>query len=95
MKLPTPRTKRDCRCWLGCCNYYRPYIVNFGSIARPIIDLTTNKYGKDISSEWDSDPKYQQAFDTLKEKLCQYPILTLNHRLSMGIRPYAHCHAQR
>eukprot|EP01043_Picozoa_sp_COSAG02_P049347 COSAG02_NODE_4946_length_4801_cov_2.406423_3_plen_67_part_00 len=35
--------------------------MNFGSIARPIIDLTTNKHGKDISQEWDSDPKYQEA----------------------------------
>eukprot|EP01043_Picozoa_sp_COSAG02_P003849 COSAG02_NODE_97_length_37159_cov_37.660335_20_plen_54_part_00 len=27
MEMPEPRTKRDCRCWLGCCNYYRPYIL--------------------------------------------------------------------
>ena len=63
--MPAPRTKKDCRCWLGCCNYYRPYIVNFGTIARPIIDLTTDEFGKDISQEWDRDPKYQNAFDTL------------------------------
>lgn len=34
-------------------------------------------FGKDISAEWDSDPRYQQAFDTLKAELCQYPILRL------------------
>ena len=46
MDMPKPRTKRDCRCWLGCCNYYRLYIVDFGSIARPIIDLTTDRFGE-------------------------------------------------
>eukprot|EP01043_Picozoa_sp_COSAG02_P039227 COSAG02_NODE_3082_length_7406_cov_5.254379_7_plen_105_part_00 len=67
----------NARCWLGCCNYYRPYILDFGAMARPIIDLTTDKFGKNIAEEWDSDPKYQQAFDTLKKKLCSYPILRL------------------
>ena len=77
MDMPKPRTKRDCRCWLGCCNYYRPYIVDFGSIARPIIDLTTDRFGKNIAEEWDGDQKYQKAFETLKQKLCSYPILRL------------------
>eukprot|EP01044_Picomonas_judraskeda_P035999 COSAG03_NODE_15688_length_423_cov_0.870370_1_plen_84_part_10 len=49
MDMRTPRTKKECRCWLGFCNYYRPYIINFGTIARPIIDLTTDQFGKDIS----------------------------------------------
>ena len=87
MDMRTPRTKKECRCWLGCCNYYRPYIINFGTIARPIIDLTTDQFGKDISAEWDSDPRYQKAFDTLKEKLCEYPIL----RLPDLSKPYVVC----
>ena len=32
---------------------------------------------QNIAEEWDSDPKYQQAFDALKKKLCSYPILRL------------------
>ena len=37
----------------------------------------SDKFGKNIAEEWDSDPKYKQAFDTLKQKLCSYPILRL------------------
>ena len=32
-EMPAPRTKKDVRCWLGMCNYYRPYICNYGKMA--------------------------------------------------------------
>ena len=73
-EMPAPRTKKDVRCWLGMCNYYRPYICNYGKMAKPLTELTTDKFGRDISDAWESDPKYQQAFDALKEKLCEYPV---------------------
>ena len=39
--------------------------------------MTTDRFGKSIAAEWDNDPKYKTAFDTLKQKLCSYPILRL------------------
>ena len=41
-EMPAPRTKKDVRCWLGMCNYYRPYICNYGKMAKPLTELTTS-----------------------------------------------------
>eukprot|EP01046_Picozoa_sp_COSAG06_P012876 COSAG06_NODE_768_length_12452_cov_5.484537_8_plen_151_part_00 len=56
-------------------------------MAKPLTELTTDKFGRDISDAWESDPKYQQAFDALKEKLCEYPVL----RLPDLSKPYVCC----
>jgi hypothetical protein len=48
-EMPAPQTKKDVRCWLGMCNYYRPYICNYGKMAKPLTELTTDKFGRDIS----------------------------------------------
>jgi hypothetical protein len=45
------------------CNYYRPYICNYGKMAKPLTELTTDRFGRDISEQWDADEKYQAAFD--------------------------------
>ena len=86
-EMPAPRTKKDVRCWLGMCNYYRPYICNYGKMAKPLTELTTDRFGRDISEAWDSDEKYQKAFEALKEKLCEYPVL----RLPDLSKPYVCC----
>ena len=86
-EMPAPRTKKDVRCWLGMCNYYRPYICNYGKMAKPLTELTTDRFGRDISEQWDADEKYQAAFDALKEKLCEYPVL----RLPDLSKPYVCC----
>ena len=49
--------------------------------------MTTDKFGRDISDAWKADPKYQQAFDALKEKLCEYAVL----RLPDLSKPYVCC----
>jgi hypothetical protein len=76
-ELPKPRTKKDVRCFLGMINYYRPYILNFGEIASVLTTLTTDLFGRDISKEWDKDPKYDEAMQLLITKMCQYPILRM------------------
>ena len=58
-------------------NYYRPYILNFGEIASVLTTLTTDLFGRDISKEWDKDPKYDEAMQLLITKMCQYPILRM------------------
>jgi hypothetical protein len=66
---PTPTTLRDVRAFIGFSNFYRRFIKDFSSIARPLHDLTK----KDVPWQWHMEQ--QHAFNTLKEKFCQEPIL--------------------
>jgi hypothetical protein len=66
---PTPTTLCDVRAFIGFSNFYRRFIKDFSSIARPLHDLTK----KDVPWQWQTEQ--QHAFDTLKEKFCQEPIL--------------------
>jgi hypothetical protein len=66
---PMPTTLRDVRAFIGFSNFYRRFIKDFSSIARPLHDLTK----KDVPWQWHAEQ--QHVFDTLKEKFCQEPIL--------------------
>ncbi|KAI3798882.1 hypothetical protein L1987_34166 [Smallanthus sonchifolius] len=66
-----PKTPTEVRSFLGLAGYYRRFISNFSKIAVPLTALTHK--GKPY--EW--GPKQVEAFQTLKKKLCEAPILTL------------------
>ena len=68
-EFPTPRKVRDVRAFLGLVGYYRKYIKDYSKIAAPLTDLTK----KEIPFQW-SDP-CEAAFQTLKKKLTEAPIL--------------------
>ncbi|KAI3743880.1 hypothetical protein L1987_56947 [Smallanthus sonchifolius] len=67
----TPKTPTEVRSFLGLAGYYRRFISNFSKIVVPLTALTHK--GKPY--EW--GPKQEEAFQTLKQKLCNAPILTL------------------
>ena len=67
----TPTTPTEVRSFLGLAGYYRRFISNFSRIALPLTALTHK--GK----PFDWGPKQEEAFQTLKQKLCNAPILTL------------------
>ncbi|KAI3815635.1 hypothetical protein L1987_15312 [Smallanthus sonchifolius] len=67
-----PKTPTEVRTFLGLAGYYRRFIANFSKIAVPLTALTHK--GKPY--EW--GPKQEEAFQTLKQKLCEAPILTLS-----------------
>ncbi|KAJ0603514.1 putative nucleotidyltransferase, Ribonuclease H [Helianthus annuus] len=67
----TPRTPTEVRQFLGLAGYYRRFIENFSKIAQPLTSLTQ----KDRKFDWGE--KQEMAFQTLKDKLCQAPILSL------------------
>ncbi|KAI3704334.1 hypothetical protein L1987_74552 [Smallanthus sonchifolius] len=67
----TPKTPTKIRSFLGLAGYYLRFISNFSKIAVPLTALTH----KGKSYEW--GPKQEEAFQTLKHKLCNAPILTL------------------
>ncbi|KAI3784173.1 hypothetical protein L1987_43267 [Smallanthus sonchifolius] len=66
-----PKTPTEVRSFLGLAGYYRRFISDFSKIAVPLTALTH----KGKTYEW--GPKQEEAFQTLKHKLCNAPILTL------------------
>ena len=65
-----PKDVKELRTFLGLSNYYRRYIQGYSRIAEPLHQLT-RKSAKGF--HWNS--QCQQAFDTLKYKLVNPPIL--------------------
>ncbi|XP_076909664.1 uncharacterized protein LOC143567019 [Bidens hawaiensis] len=68
---PTPRTPNEIRQFLGLAGYYRRFIEGFSKIAQPLTALTQ----KGIMYNWGEEQ--EAAFQTLKQKLCSAPILSL------------------
>ena len=64
-----PTTVSEVRSFLGFANYYRRFVQSFAHVASPLTDLTK----KDIPFHWSTE--CQEAFDLLKQKLVEAPIL--------------------
>nr|GEU92034.1 hypothetical protein [Tanacetum cinerariifolium] len=68
-KLPDPTTVKGIRTFLGRVGFYRRFIKDFSKIARPMTRLLEKDTPFFFSKE------YVKAFQTLKRKLTQAPIL--------------------
>eukprot|EP00253_Pinus_taeda_P002632 PITA_02632 len=68
-KFPIPNCQKDVRSFLGFTGYYRRFIEKFTKIASPLFKLLT----KDCELKW--DPDCQFAFETLKTRIFEAPIL--------------------
>ncbi|GJS88564.1 putative reverse transcriptase domain-containing protein [Tanacetum coccineum] len=66
-----PKTPSETRSFLGLAGYYRRFIANFSKIAKPLTSLTQ----KNQKYEWGREQ--EEAFQTLKDNLCNAPILSL------------------
>jgi len=66
---PVPTNLTKLRSFIGFINFYRRFIKDFSTIARPLHDLTKDK------AKWIWDEDCQQAFNKLKEVICSEPIL--------------------
>ncbi|GKC53249.1 putative reverse transcriptase domain-containing protein, partial [Tanacetum coccineum] len=66
-----PTTPTEVRQFLGLVGYYRRFIEGFSLISKPLTKLTQ----KDKKYEWGKEE--EEAFQTLKQKLCSAPILAL------------------
>ncbi|GJX53424.1 putative reverse transcriptase domain-containing protein [Tanacetum coccineum] len=70
-RLEALRTPSEIRSFLGLVGYYRRFIANFSKIAKPLTSLTK----KNLKCVWGMEQ--EEAFHTLKNNLCDAPILTL------------------
>jgi len=67
--MPNPTDVHTLRSFIRLCNYYRIYVQDFSTIAHPLYALLK----KDVAWTWSDEA--QEAFNTLKEKLSEFPIL--------------------
>ena len=68
-KFPSPTNTRAIEHYLDLCGYYRKFIPNFSSIAKPLTELQKKK----VPFEWNQ--KTEDAFVSLKEILTTEPLL--------------------
>ncbi|GJZ82542.1 reverse transcriptase domain-containing protein [Tanacetum coccineum] len=70
-KWEVPRTPMKIHQFLGLTGYYQRFIENFSKIAKPLMKLTQK------TKEFVWEEEQEEAFQTLKNKLCDAPILSL------------------
>jgi len=66
---PTPESRTDMQAFVGFVNFYRRFIQDFSTIARPLFDLTQSNHA------WNWGTKEQEAFEHLKMAVTTVPIL--------------------
>ena len=69
LDFPVPSTVKEVRQFTGLASYYRRFIGNFATVARPLHSLTQ----KDVVFQW--SPECEQAFRQLKDALVNAPVL--------------------
>lgn len=69
--FPTPKNVHDVRRFIGLASFFRRFVKNFAFIARPLTDLLSTKF------EWQWTSEQTEAFNTLKERPTERPILAL------------------
>jgi hypothetical protein len=68
---PTPKNVSQVRSFHGLAGFYRRFVKDFSIIAAPLNNLTK----KDVPFKWGDEQ--DQAFQQLKIKLCEAPLLQL------------------
>ncbi len=67
--MPNPIDVHTLKSFIGLCNYYMIYVQGFSTIAHPLYALLKN----DVVWTWSEE--VQEAFNTFKEKLSEFPIM--------------------
>ena len=69
---PTPHTKTQVLAFLGTAGYYRKFVPDYSTIAKPLTDLTKKNLPRVVL--W--SPACETAFQTLKQALINAPVLS-------------------
>ncbi len=69
LEMPNPTYVHTLKSFIGLCNYYKIYVQDFDTIVHPLYALLK----KDVVWTWSEEA--QEAFNTLHEKLSEFPIL--------------------
>lgn len=69
--FPTPTTVHQVRQFIGLASFFRRFIPNFASIAKPLTMLTKS------NTPWSWTEDQRGAFETIKAQLTQRPLLAL------------------
>jgi len=69
LEWPTPQSPKDCRSFLGLCNFYRRFVRGFSNIAQPITELMKEKV------PWCWEGAQEKAFAQLKIAMSTAPVL--------------------
>lgn len=70
-KYPAPVNTKQVQSFIGLTSYFRKYIKGYASIARPLTELMRK------DAEFVFDKEQQDAFNTLKRKLVNDPVLKI------------------
>ena len=71
MRWEVPRSPTEIRSFLGLAGYYQRFIKDFSKIVVPLTKMTR----KGVAFSW--GPEQQSSFETLRQKLCEAPVLAL------------------
>ena len=74
LDFPQPKTIKDVQSFLGLSGYYRRFIKNYAKIAEPLIKQLRQLKEKNYYLNW--TPECSVAFETLKKKLTNAPIMS-------------------
>ena len=66
---PVPQNLKQLQAFLGTAGYYRQYLPEFATVAKPLHQLTSK------GAEWKWDQEAQAAFEELRHRLTTAPVL--------------------
>ncbi|CAF1502254.1 unnamed protein product [Adineta steineri] len=72
--FPQPKTIKDVQSFLGLSGYYRRFIKNYSKIAEPLVKQLRQLKERNYHLNWTKE--CTAAFETLKEKLTNAPIMS-------------------
>ena len=90
LEWPTTKCVKDVQKFLGLANYYRRFIEEFATVARPLHDLVKK------DKKWDWAEREEKAFRELKERFIKEPVLAApdidkKMRIEVDVLDYATC----